>query len=84
MDTVELELGHPWVAVADLTMALEQLTHDHQAWRLARVVDVGLVGHAKQKHPRATDRPASRVQRIRHLLHHMAGHLCVDLVRGVD
>ena len=82
--TVEFDLGDPRVAVANIAAALDQLPHDLERRRFARVVDVGLVGHPKQQQPRALDRQAGLIQGIRDLLDDEERHRRVDLVRGLD
>src|SRR5215210_3923447 len=53
---VELDFGHPRIAVDDVAAPREQLAHHLKARRLARVVDVRLVCHPEQQDPRALDR----------------------------
>src|SRR3954452_6484863 len=59
---VELELRHPRIAVGDVPAARDQLAHDLEARRLARVVDVRLVGDSEEQDLRILDRPADVVE----------------------
>jgi hypothetical protein len=81
---LELHLLDPRVAVANVAVTGDELSHHLEARGLARIVDVGLVGHPEEQEPRALDRQPDVVERVGDLLHDVDRHLRVDLVRCVD
>ena len=76
--------GHERIVVADVRALLAQQLDDLQRRRLARVVDVGLVGHADDEDVRAAQRLGLAVERPRDLLAAVVRHVLVDLAGELD
>jgi hypothetical protein len=81
---VEPDFVDEGVVVADDGALRAQPVDDREGRRLAHVVDVALVGHADDEHPRAVERLALAVEAVGDELDDVLRHPRVDLFGEPD
>ena len=80
----EIERGNERIAVIDARAPIAERLHDIERGTLARVIDVGLVGHAQHQDSSSVHGPPVGIEAARHEVHDVLRHVPVHVSGQLD